>query len=96
MGAFDNLFNVKGTKPFLLVILEEFNRYPFVYLCNNMSSDTFDLFGFQAYIHSDRGSNLMSQEISPWLKELRPVILLHIVLKGTPNAKKPIKQSEEP
>jgi len=59
---------VRGPKSHLLVIIDEHSRYPFVFPCKNTSvieclSNLFCLFGFPAYMHSDRGSSLVSREL---------------------------------
>ena len=59
----------------LLVIVDEFSRFPFVYPCVNMkasaiiekSCNLFSLFGFPGYVHTDQGSNFMSSELKEWL-----------------------------
>ena len=68
---------VKGSKPYLLVIIDEYSRYPFVFPCKNISSETvvdcfsslFCMFGFPNYIHSDRGSSFVSQKVRVFLNE---------------------------
>ena len=60
---------------YFLQIIDEYSRYPFVYPCSNMTagtiirclSDLFSLFGMPAYIHSDRGTSLMSSELKEFL-----------------------------
>lgn len=60
---------------YLLVLVDEFSRFPFVFPCANMYSSTvisclkqlFSLFGMPAYVHSDRGSQFMSKEVSDFL-----------------------------
>ena len=60
---------------YLLVIVDEFSRFPFVYLCNNMKActaiekltDLFCMLGFPNYLHGDRGSSFMSYELKSWL-----------------------------
>jgi transposase InsO family protein len=70
-----------GPKPsvtankYLLVLVDEFSRFPFVFPCSDMSTATvikclrqlFSLFGMPAYIHSDRGTQFMSAELSSFL-----------------------------
>jgi len=63
---------------YLLVIVDEFTRFPFAYACNNMKastviqklSDLFSIFGFPSYVHSDQGSNFMSYELKSWLHSM--------------------------
>ena len=51
------------------------SRFPFVYPCKDMISDTvitclndlFSMFGMPAYVHSDRGPSFMSEELKTYL-----------------------------
>ena len=60
---------------YLFVIVDEFSRFPFVYLCNNMKActvikkltDLFCMLGFPNYLHGDQDSSLMSYELKSWL-----------------------------
>ena len=60
---------------YMLVIVDEYSRFPFVYACKDMKTSTVikkltDLLcvsGFPSYIHSDQGSNFMSYEFKSWL-----------------------------
>ena len=60
---------------YLLVIVDEFFRFPFVYPCVDMKMSTiiekvcnlFSLFRFPGYVHTDQGSNFMSSELKEWL-----------------------------
>lgn len=60
---------------FLLTIVDEYSRYPFAVPCSDISTSTvisslqniFSLFGMPAYIHSDRGSSFMSNELKSFL-----------------------------
>ena len=62
----------------MLVIIDEYSRFPFVYACNDMKTSTVikkltDLFcvlGFPSYVHSDQGSNFMSYELQSWLQNM--------------------------
>ena len=53
---------------YLLVIVDEFSRFPFAYACPDIKSATvieklthlFSIFGFPGYVHSDQGSSFMS------------------------------------
>jgi len=62
---------VRRPKPYLLIIIDEYNSYQFVFPSKNTSttsvieclSNLFCLFGFPAYTHSDRGSSFMSREL---------------------------------
>ena len=54
---------------FLLDIIDEYSRFPFSFACKDVSACTviqcltqlFQLFGFPAYVHSDRGTGFMSK-----------------------------------
>ena len=66
---------VKGKHPYLLVVIDEFSRFPFAFPCRDVSARTviecltqlFCLFGMPGYIHSDRGSAFMSAELRKFL-----------------------------
>ena len=55
----------------MLTIVDEFSRFPFVFPCQDINSSTvikclcqlFAIFGMPSYVHSDRGSNLISEEL---------------------------------
>ena len=60
---------------YLLVVCDEFSRFPFVFACKDISSRTvikhlsslFSVFGMPAYIHSDRGTSFMSNDLKTLL-----------------------------
>ena len=60
---------------YMLTIIDEFSRFPFVYPCKDMLTDTvirclndlFSVFGMPGYVHSDKGSSFMSQELKLYL-----------------------------
>ena len=62
---------------YMLNIIDEYSRFPFVYPCPTTDTNTvtaclsqlFSLFGMPAYVHSDRGPSLMSNELKQWLRE---------------------------
>ena len=66
---------VKGQYPYLLVVIDEYSRYPFVFPCKHMTASTvinclstiFTLFGYPEYVHSDRGSSFISHELKEFL-----------------------------
>ena len=68
---------VKGPRPYLLVVIDEYSRYPFVFPCKSMTSEVvteclsslFRLFGFPNFIHSDRGMSFMSRDLKLYLNE---------------------------
>jgi len=59
---------VKGANPYVLIIVDEYSRFPFAFACRDQLTPTvikhlsslFALFGYPQYIHSDRGSSFMS------------------------------------
>ena len=67
---------LKGKNPYMLVIIDEFSRFPFAFSCRNISTKTvmccldklFCVFGFPSYVHSDRGSSFMSHELKSYLR----------------------------
>ena len=62
---------------YILTIVDEYSRCPFVYPCANTSTQTvincltqlFSIFGMPAYIHSDRGSAFISEEMQSFLRQ---------------------------
>ena len=76
-------FNIdfKGPLPstsenrYSLIAIDEYSRFPFVFPCSDMTTNTvitcltelFVLFGFPAYVHSDRGTSFMSNELKSFL-----------------------------
>ena len=68
---------VKGPRPYLLIVVDEFSRFPFVFPCKNTSSSSvidclstlFSILGFPYNIHSDRGASFVSHEFRYFLTE---------------------------
>ena len=66
------------TNKFLLVMVDEFSRFPFAYPTKDMSSNSvikclqqlFSMFGLPSAIHSDRGAQFMGKEVSNFLSSL--------------------------
>ena len=62
---------------YFLTIIDEYSRFPIVFPCPNISSQTvikclnqlFSLCGTPGYIHSDRGSSFISREIKEYLSQ---------------------------
>ena len=60
---------------YMLTIVDEYSRFPFVFPCTDITSATvinclcqlFAIFGMPAYIHSDRGSSFVSAELKSFL-----------------------------
>ena len=60
---------------YLLVVWDEYSRFPFAFLCKNVDTQSvisnpcalFSVFGMLSYIHSDRGSSFMSSELKTFL-----------------------------
>ena len=60
---------------YMLTVVDEFSRFPFAFPCADMTSATvikclcqlFAIFGMPSYIHSDRGSSFMSEELKRFL-----------------------------
>ena len=60
---------------YMLVIIDEYLRFPFIYACKNLKASTiiekltdlFCMFGLPSYVHTDQGSNFMSYEFKSWL-----------------------------
>jgi transposase InsO family protein len=65
----------KTRNQYLLIIVDEFSRFPFAIPCADVSTPTviqhlsylFSVFGTPAYIHSDRGASFMSHELKSFL-----------------------------
>ena len=68
---------LKGPRPYLLIMIDEFSRFPFAFPCRDMTAKTvieclsnvFCVFGFPAYIHSDRGTSFISRDVKNFLVE---------------------------
>jgi len=66
---------VSGPHPYLLSVVDEHSRFPFVFPCKNMKSSTvtqclsslFCLFVFSGCVHSDRGAPFASRETRSFL-----------------------------
>ncbi|KAJ4439883.1 hypothetical protein ANN_08012 [Periplaneta americana] len=60
---------------YILTVVDEYSRYPFAFPCSDMKSSTvikclqqlFSIFGMPSYIHSDRGTSLISYELKAFL-----------------------------
>ena len=69
---------VKGRNHYLLIIVDEYRRYPFVFACRDLPAKTvinclnslFEMFGFPLYIHSDRASTFLSRELKQFFSSL--------------------------
>jgi hypothetical protein len=63
---------------YMLTVIDEYSRFPFVFPCRDISASSvitslqqlFGVFGAPSFIHSDRGSCFMSQELKTWLSSL--------------------------
>ena len=61
---------------YMLVIIDEYSRFPFVYACPNMESSTiirclsnlFSMFGTVGYVHYDNGPSLKSSELRKFFR----------------------------
>jgi len=66
---------VRGVCLYLLVAVDKYLRFPFVFRCENMKLSTvtaclsslFCVFGFPSCVHSDRGSPFVSQETRTYI-----------------------------
>lgn len=82
LNPFDRIsIDFKGPLPsntnnrYLLIIVDEYSRFPFAYPCKDITSQTvircltnlFSVFGLPKYVHSDRGSSFMSNEFKSFL-----------------------------
>ena len=65
----------RSANKYLLTVIDEYSQFPFAFACPDMTSSTvinslcqlFTLFGTPQYIHSDRGSAFMSEELKSFL-----------------------------
>lgn len=63
---------------YILTIVDEYSRFPFTFACPDMTSTTvikclrqlFVIFGTPSYVHSDRGTCFISQELKGFLGSL--------------------------
>uniref|UniRef100_UPI00358F56FA uncharacterized protein n=1 Tax=Myxine glutinosa TaxID=7769 RepID=UPI00358F56FA len=66
---------VSSNSHYLLTIVDEYSRFPFAYTCVDMTAATvmrclqnlFSMFGYPAYVHTDRGVVILSQEVRGYL-----------------------------
>lgn len=62
---------------YLLTVVDEYSRFPFAFPCPDMNTKTvinrlenvFGFCGLPSYIHSDRGTSFMSQELKTYLSQ---------------------------
>jgi hypothetical protein len=65
------------TNKYILVVVDEYSRYPFAYPCQDISADTvvrhllslFSLFGAPSSIHTDRGTQFESLKLKVFLEK---------------------------
>jgi len=73
--SIDFIGPVKGANPYVLIIVDEYSRFPFAFACRDQSTPTvinhlssrLALFGYPQHIHSDRGSSFMSAALKQYL-----------------------------
>lgn len=85
MRPFDRLsvdfkgpISCSGPNKYMLVIIDEYSRFPFAYACKDTSSTSvikhlgnlFSLFGLAGYVHSDNGTGFVSKELLDYLSSL--------------------------
>lgn len=66
---------VKGKNSYLLIVIDEYSRFPFVFPCSNMTTHTvitclmklFCMFGLPGFVHTDRGACFCSKEFKDFL-----------------------------
>ena len=64
-----------STNKYMLTIVDEYSRFPFVYPCKDMTSNTvikcfnhlFSLFGMPGFVHNDRAPDFLSAQIKEYL-----------------------------
>ena len=60
---------------YILTIIDEYSRFPFAFVCRDMTSKTvinclsqlFAIFGMCSFVHSDRGTSFLSSELRKFL-----------------------------
>ncbi|GAB1598560.1 hypothetical protein Ahia01_000133100, partial [Argonauta hians] len=63
---------------YMLVVIDEYSRFPFAFACPNMTTGVvikclnqlFAIFGMPSYIHTDRGTSFVSKELRDYLTDL--------------------------
>ncbi|XP_063625652.1 uncharacterized protein LOC134797361 [Cydia splendana] len=59
---------------YILTVIDEYSRFPFAFPCSDISAKTvikhldsiFTMFGMPAYVHSDRGTSFLSDEVKDY------------------------------
>ena len=72
----------KTRNQYILTVVEEYLRFPFVFPCSDISTaaiiqclcSLFAIFGAPAYIYSDRGASFMSEQLRQFLQKRRVAI----------------------
>ena len=65
----------KSPNKYILTVTDEYSRFPFAIPCKDVKTTSvivsltsiFSLFGLPGYVHSDRGSSFMSNDLKDWL-----------------------------
>jgi len=63
---------------YILTVIDEYSRFPFLFLCPDLMASTvmnclsmlFTMFGLPESVHSDRGTNFMSAEVTNYLAKM--------------------------
>ena len=74
---FKGLLLTSSKNHYLLTTIDEYSQFPFGFACSNVNAKTvisclnqvFVMFGMPAYIHSDRGTAFILQELLSYLKK---------------------------
>ena len=72
-----NLARSKSGNCCLLIVVDEYSRYPFAFPCKDMTSNEvikhlkniFLMFGIPDFVHSDRGTSFMSDDVKSFLMD---------------------------
>ena len=67
---FKGLLTTTSGNKYMLLIIDEYLHFPFIYACKNLKASTiiekltdlFYMFGLPSYVHTDQGINFMSYE----------------------------------
>ena len=76
---FNGLLPSSTNNKYILTVVDEYSRFPFAFPCPDISTTSvikclekiFSLCGFPTFIHSDRGSSFVSNELKTYLTERR-------------------------
>ena len=94
---------VKVCNNYLLIVIDEYSRFPFVSPCRNMTAKVvieclirlFCLFDLPGFVHSDRGASFMYRELKEYLTSRGVAARHHTTPQETRRVRDGIKQFGE-